>query len=166
MSLCKLSWDDFYMGQAFWVLSRSPDIRTNHGAILVSDDYEPISQGYNGYPAGCVDDCMPKEPPKKYLVTLHAEQNAILFSNKSLVGARLYVTGMPCSRCWAMIIQKKISYVTYGPLSSHCIDKDDEDARLAMLSDSGIIIKKYKGDIIKFAEQWVDKLKERIGKIE
>lgn len=146
------SWDEYYMVEAFWSASRSPDIRTKHGAVIVAWDYSPISQGYNAYPRKSWDEKMPKDAPGKYLVTIHAEDNAILFAKQDLKGTRLYVTGMPCARCWTKIIQKGIKRVMYGPVQSKCNDEDDTKAREALLSSHPEIeLLKYPGDVYSIA---------------
>lgn len=147
------TWDDYYMVEAEWASSRSLDPRTQHGAVLVTADYEPISQGYNSYPKNTIHEDMPKEPPGKYLVTIHAEQNAILFSNQELDGAILYVTGKPCARCWSLIIQKGIKRVVYGNTHSYMYDAVEAAAVKSLLaSHPEIEVVEYQGDIAAWLE--------------
>lgn len=112
------------MVQAFWISERSPDESRQHGCIIVNEHGVPIAQGYNGFPHGCDDEAMPQTRPEKYEVILHSELNAILNAAGSLRGATLYVSGMPCTRCWCAIVQTGISRVVYGPVN----DKDVKDS--------------------------------------
>lgn len=137
----KLNWLDYNMLKAFHAAKRSPDPHTKHGAFIADEYNRPISDGYNGYPRNCDDAAMPKTRtadtppgmPDKYMVTLHAEENAILNAERSLVGSTIYVTGEPCSLCWARIIQKGIARVVIGPRGSHMIDERNQVARDLML---------------------------------
>lgn len=142
------SWDDIFMEIAFVFSKRSPDT-TKHGACIVSADKRQISLGYNGYPRNCNHEKMPKERPFAYKTLLHAEGNAILNANFSMKGATIYVTGEPCSNCLAMIIQKEISRVVYGPVTSKCVDEGSKKASQLLLEDQNIEVVKYDGAFLK-----------------
>jgi deoxycytidylate deaminase len=43
------SWDEYYIGWAWWAKERSPD-ETKHGCVLVNKDMKEVGTGYNGYP--------------------------------------------------------------------------------------------------------------------
>lgn len=128
----RISKNDYYMVQAMVVSLRSHDESTRHGCIVVAPDGKVLTQGYNGYPKGCPDHLMPTERPDKYLCTLHSEENAFLNCNESLEGCTIYVTGHPCVKCFASIVQKGITEVVYGPVKStsskspHLDDKNSE----------------------------------------
>lgn len=139
------SWDDIFMEIAFTFRKRSPDISTKHGSVIVSEDKRQISLGYNGYPKNCKHEKMPKDRDLKLFLTLHSESNAILNANFSLKGSTIYVTGEPCSNCWAMIVQKEISRVVYGPVKSRCVNEQSKNAARLILEDQNIIIEEYKG---------------------
>jgi dCMP deaminase len=114
----RLNWDDYFMVQALWTKVRSPDTSTQCGCVLVDRHGRLVGQGYNGYPKGVDDDKMPQTRPEKYPPILHSEENAILNSIGDLEGATVYVTGPPCTHCWAHIIQKGIKRVVYGPITT------------------------------------------------
>lgn len=117
-------WDSYYMVRAFWACRRSPDPSTKHGCIFVGPNHEPISEGYNGYPRGSRDDLMPKTRPEKYLVTLHSEENAIFHAEpKRLEGATAYITGEPCTNCWARMLQVGIKRFVIGSKGSAMVDE-------------------------------------------
>jgi len=61
---------------------------------------------------------MPQTRPEKYPPILHSEENAVLNSTGSLENATAYITGPPCTHCWAHIIQKRIKRVVYGPITT------------------------------------------------
>lgn len=106
------------MIQALWAKVRSPDESTQCGCVIVDKRGRPVGQGYNGYPRGVDDDKMPQTRPEKYPPILHSEENAILNAIGDLDGATVYVTGPPCTHCWAHIIQKGIKRVVYGPITT------------------------------------------------
>lgn len=114
----RIDWDDYFMVQALWAKVRSVDSSTQHGCVLIDERGRVIGQGYNGYPRGVDDSKMPQTRPEKYPPILHSEENAILNSTGDLEGATLYVTGPPCTHCWAHIIQKGIKRVVYGPITT------------------------------------------------
>lgn len=142
------SWDDIFMELAFCFRKRSPDNSTKHGAAIVSPDRSQISMGYNGYPKNCSHEKMPKGRPDKYLVTIHAEHNAILNASFPLRGSTLYVTGVPCNFCWMVIIQKEISRVVMGPIQSKCVDQACLDATTLLLENQNITTDVYDGPFL------------------
>lgn len=114
----RLVWDDYFMVQTLWSKVRSPDGSTQCGCIIVDKRGRPVGQGYNGYPRNIDDSKMPQTRPEKYPPILHSEENAISNSVGDIEGATLYVTGPPCTHCWAHIIQKGIKRVVYGPVTT------------------------------------------------
>lgn len=120
-----LSWEEFFMGSALLVASRSKDPSTQVGACIVNKDNKVLSLGYNGLTKRMNDDDfywnsigektgdMTKN--KDYFV-VHAERNAILNfrgNSKELEGSTLYVTLYPCVECTKEIIQVGIKKVIY-----------------------------------------------------
>lgn len=108
-------WHYRHMDAARLVASWSKDPSTKVGARIVDDKYRVISEGFNGPPRGVNDDpTIDRET--KLRRTIHAEKNAILFAQRDLTGATLYVTHYPCSQCAAFIVQAGIkAVVTYTP---------------------------------------------------
>ncbi len=47
------------MGVAFLSAMRSKDPNTQVGACIVNKDKRIVGVGYNGFPVGCSDDCLP-----------------------------------------------------------------------------------------------------------
>lgn len=129
-----------HMNAAFAYAACSRAKRLQTGALIVKHG-RPISEGYNGTPAGLDNTC--EDPPAEGQVNegqrevasksgngynpeyasyitrpgvVHAEMNAILAlagSNESARGATLYVTDQPCEICAGAIIQSGISRVVY-----------------------------------------------------
>jgi dCMP deaminase len=100
------------------VASWSKDPSTQVGAVIARQN-KIISVGFNGYPHGISDSAETDEREMKYLKTLHAEENAILFAKRDLDGCEIYVTHFPCPNCAAKIIQTGITAV-------YCPEQDDE----------------------------------------
>jgi len=162
-----LSWDDYFMAVAALSAKRSKDPHHPSGCCLVDKDNRILGIGYNGFPMGCHDDCLPwqsssstpvraentddtsrssKAPVpwlhSKEAFCVHAKVNAIL--NKSsthLVGARLYAKTFPCHECTKVIVQSRISEVVY----SQEPDREDESIRASriMLTMGGVKMRRY-----------------------
>ena len=108
-----VKWDNRFLDLAEMVAGWSLDPSTQVGAVIVDPDNRIVSVGFNGFPRGISDDrerYLDRELKLKMVV--HAENNAILFSQRNLDGCTLYTHPfMPCSRCAGMIIQSGISRV-------------------------------------------------------
>ena len=112
-------WSKRFLDLATLVSHWSKDNSTKVGAVIVDDHNRIISVGYNGFPKG-VEDTYNIDREEKLRRTIHAEENAILFANRSVEGCTLYVTHHPCSRCTAKLIQVGIKKIIYRDnLSDH-----------------------------------------------
>jgi dCMP deaminase len=143
-----LSWDDYFMSMAFLTAQRSKDPNTQVGACIVDTNKRIVGLGYNGFPSGCSDDCLPwareatSELHKKYLYVCHAEVNAIL--NKGSADVRkgtLYVALFPCNDCSKVIIQAGIREVVY--MSDRYHDTDSSRASRILLQMAGVRLRNY-----------------------
>ena len=114
------TWHMFFTGMADFTSIKSKDRSTKVGAVIVGEDNEVLSIGYNGFPRG-VDDTIDERHnrPDKYEFTEHAERNAIY--NAARQGIRLKDSTMylnwepiPCPDCTRAIIQAGIKRVV-GP---------------------------------------------------
>lgn len=142
------NWAYMYFGLCIEVSKKSKDRSTRLGAFIVGDNNEPISFGFNGFPRG-VDDSIEEyhQRPTKYLVTEHAERNAIY--NAARHGAKLEGTTMylpfeptPCCRCTRGVIQVGIKKIIGTNIKFTGKGKDwEEDLKLAnkLLDQAGII---------------------------
>lgn len=110
------TWDKIFLDMCFLVAKRSHDVQTQCGAVLVNQDNEVISTGYNGFVRGISNDILPNLRPDKYPFMVHAEHNAILNCSRqgrSTKGAIAYVTCEPCNMCLQYMIQAGIEEVIY-----------------------------------------------------
>ncbi|GAM63531.1 dCMP deaminase [Vibrio ishigakensis] len=98
------------LSNAELVGSWSKDPSTQVGAVITKKN-RIVSVGFNGYPHGISDSADTDERDMKYLKTLHAEENAILFAKRDLDECEIWVTHFPCPNCAAKIIQTGIKAV-------------------------------------------------------
>lgn len=133
-------WDTWFMGICCLVATRSPDDSTAHGAVICNEDHIPLGMGYNGFPRNCDDSKFTLSRPGKYDIIIHAEENCILNSENlmSKKNCILYVTGMPCSRCFIKIMQHDICRVVYGNVSSKCVDTKQVDLVRDLAQTKGV----------------------------
>jgi len=139
-------WDLRFVGLAQHISSWSKDPSTKVGCVVVGEDREIRSTGFNGFPRGINDDddrLMDRE--KKYPLICHAEENAIMHAARigvSLKGSTAYVTWPPCSRCARSLIQagiKEIVYPETGKIPERWID--DFTISDNMLKEAGVSIR-------------------------
>ena len=102
-------WDTRMLDLVTLVASWSKDPSTQVGAAIVDQQNRVVSLGFNGFPHGVADIAYSRA--EKLNRTIHAEENAILFANRSVSGCTLYVTHHPCARCAAKLIQVGIRRV-------------------------------------------------------
>ena len=94
----------------------SKDPSTKVGALIISEDRNIISTGYNGFPRNIEDtEERLNNRETKYKFILHAEMNCILnalYNGRSVKDCILFVHGLPpCSECTKSIIQAGIKKV-------------------------------------------------------
>ncbi|XP_059061000.1 deoxycytidylate deaminase-like [Achroia grisella] len=126
--------DEYFMGLASWEAKRSKDPHFQKGAIVVNDDDEIISRGYNCWAKG---NNYPYNETVKKLIITHAVFNAILNAPGKVKDCRIYVTLFPCNECAKMIIQSGIKSVIF----SSDENGDTYKASRRMLEDAGIDIR-------------------------
>lgn len=111
-----LSWDDYFLSVAYLSAQRSkdphPSKNSRDGACIVDTLGRIVGIGYDGFPRGCSDDCLPwassanfTDATDEEIEWLHtrepylcnAEINAILNKCSSDVdGGRMFVGNFPC----------------------------------------------------------------------
>lgn len=119
--------DEYFMGLAREVATRSTCKRHKIGAVLVSMDGHVLATGYNGAPRGmkhCLDiGCMrdqrniPSGTQQQLCRAVHAEQNALIQAashGTSLEGSKLYCTHSPCVICLKMLINAGVKYIVHA----------------------------------------------------
>lgn len=98
------------------IASLSKDPSTKVGALIIDDDANIISTGFNGFPRG-VNDMRERYQIREMKLKLvaHAEANAIAQAARAghrTHGANLIVTALyPCTNCTGLIIQAGIKRV-------------------------------------------------------
>ncbi|MBI5223841.1 AAA family ATPase [Candidatus Micrarchaeota archaeon] len=144
------SWDDYFMGIAKVVSSRSNCMKRKVAAIIVKDK-RIVSTGYNGTPRGtrnCSEGGCPRcngfsESGKNLeeCVCSHGEENAIVqaaYHGISIKESTIYTTFSPCLLCTKMIINSGLKEVVYNvayPLG---------ETPLKLLKEAGIIVRQNK----------------------
>lgn len=104
------------MDLAATVATRSPDPKTQVGAVLVDQTDRVVGTGFNGPPAGFPDSQLDwdKREDSLYHRIVHAEMNAILYSGSRYdERAKLYVTMSPCKDCIKLIAAAGIKTIIY-----------------------------------------------------
>lgn len=149
-----LSWDEYFMGIALLSAERSKDPNTQVGSCIVNDENKIVSVGYNGAPTKFSDDIMPWDREgdfvnTKYAYVCHSELNAILNSQGSVKGSRIYVALFPCNECAKAIIQSGIKEVIY--LSDKYNGTDGNIVSKKLFDECGVVYRQYesKGKEIK-----------------
>ena len=111
------NWDIRFLDLAAHVAGWSKDPNTKVGAVIVNDQKQILSVGYNGFPRGVEDRVSRYEDrATKLLFVAHAERNALDNAYTDVRGATLYSTLCPCNECAKSIVQKGIKrVVSYSP---------------------------------------------------
>ena len=119
----RVDWDTYFIRISEDISKRSTCHRRAIGSVIVNDDHEIVSTGYNGNPRGqkhcseigCIRDELniPSGEKSEVCTAVHAEQNALLQAGKGSRGSTLYTTVMPCNTCAKMIINAGIKRVVY-----------------------------------------------------
>jgi len=106
-------WDDRYLDLANLVRGWSKDPRAKVGAAIVNPQRgRLISIGFNGFPSNVEDDARLADSGLKLSMTIHAEQNALIFAGQQAFGCDAYVVGKPvCSMCATLLIQAGVKRV-------------------------------------------------------
>ncbi|MBF0202175.1 MAG: cytidine/deoxycytidylate deaminase family protein [Desulfamplus sp.] len=125
ISSTRPSWDNYFMGIADLVSTRSTCLRRRVGAVIVMER-RILCTGYNGAPSGithcsetgCIRREMhvPSGERHELCRGVHAEQNAVIQAARygiSVLGASLYCTNQPCSICAKMIVNAGIVHVCF-----------------------------------------------------
>ena len=139
-------WDNRFLELAKHISGWSKDPSTKVGCVVVGEDREIRSTGFNGFPRGINDDASRlTDRDKKYPLSCHAEENAIMHAARigiSLKGSTAYVTWPPCSRCARSLIQAGIEEIVY-PETKAIPERwlEDFNTSNGMLLEAGIRVR-------------------------
>lgn len=144
----RISEDELWLAVAFRVAQRSRGAK-GVGAVIVGYDNRIIGTGYNGPPAGHPDEACPREasghskdPAYNDCICVHAELNALLYSERSLrLGGVMYVTSVPCFSCAKAIGNSGIDTLVYNKHDNVRRPHRDPQASLDFLEKCGLVVK-------------------------
>lgn len=109
----RLTWEQYFKELAALSAARSPCTRLKVGCLLVKDN-RIVSQGYNGFLAGCSHTSLVRDGHEQ--ATVHAEQNAVADCAKRGVnchGCTAYITHYPCLNCFKIMAAAGINQIVY-----------------------------------------------------
>mgnify|MGYP000858403297 CR=1 FL=1 len=135
-----IKWDTRFLGLAAHISSWSKDPSSQVGAVI-TDGNRIISLGYNGFAAGVTDSAERLSDRQcKLNLTIHAEENAMIFAKRDLTGCTVYVTHPPCPRCASKLIQEDIARIVAIEPSEDFLSRWADDLRLSrqMYAESGV----------------------------
>jgi dCMP deaminase len=146
-----MNWKEYFRNIAHQVKLKSKDEKTQIGAVIVGEDNEIVSTGYNSFPRGISDDISERqERPEKYFWFEHAERNAIYNAARigvSTKGTTMYLTcGIPCADCCRGIINAGITTIVceVGEAGAKGPKWEESGKRsLQMFNEAGVKIQYY-----------------------
>jgi dCMP deaminase len=139
-------WDRRFLELAKHISEWSKDPSTKVGCVVVGDDREIRSTGFNGFPRGIEDDpARLEDREQKDPLICHAEENAIMHAARigiSLKGNTAYISWPPCSRCTRSLIQAGVNEVVF-PAGVEVPERwrSDFDIAIAMMNEAGIAVR-------------------------
>lgn len=120
------SWDETGLELAKIISKRAACLRSQVGAVVVSQDKLNVFLGYNGVPSGeihCSDGGCPRgrlsteECPSGFAYenckAIHAEENALRRAGDFARSGTLYVTREPCDGCRDLAEQFQIERIIW-----------------------------------------------------
>ena len=146
-----MNWKEYFRNIAHQIKLKSKDEKTQIGAVIVGEDNEIVSTGYNSFPRGISDDISERqERPEKYFWFEHAERNAIYNAARigvSTKGTTMYLTcGIPCADCCRGIINAGITTIVceVGEAGAKGPKWEESGKRsLQMFNEAGVKIQFY-----------------------
>lgn len=147
------SWDEYFMGIANHVASRSNCSRRHVGAIIVVGK-SIVSTGYNGTPMGvrncyeggclrCASD-IPSGQGYDTCICVHAEANAMLLAARhgtAIENGILYSSLRPCFGCLKEAVQAGIKEIVYEAGMSY--EGELEAAYQSLREEAGIVQRQF-----------------------
>jgi dCMP deaminase len=137
----EMQWHQRFIELARHKAGWSKDPSTRVGAIIVDHLRRDIAHGYNGFARGIADTAERlADREMRLLLTVHAEQNAILNARRDVTGCTIYCTHAPCMQCTKMIIQSGISRVVTAPWTAPFYERWGKDIELSrsLFAEAGL----------------------------
>lgn len=112
----RISINKYFMDLAKLVAKRSTCLSRQVGCVLVDENNNVLSTGYNG-PPRCQEHC--KECIKEktnnihYCRAIHAEQNALLQCSDVMKIKKAYITDSPCNSCLKLFLNTSCEEIIY-----------------------------------------------------
>jgi len=133
------SWDEYFLGMAFYVSCRSHDRETKVGCVIADENNHIVGIGYNGLCSGVEEEEYLCTRPHKYPFMVHAEQNALAnVTRLTRLKKRAYITHYPCAVCVKLLWQNDVkSIIVAESKTPHMWDADDGTV-LASLMREGL----------------------------
>jgi dCMP deaminase len=110
-------WDKRFLELAQLTAGWSKDPRRQIGCVIVDEDKNVLSGGFNGFPRGVKDDERLADRELKNRIIVHAEANAVATAARnghSIKGATAYVTWHPCGQCTGLLIQAGVKRIVFS----------------------------------------------------
>lgn len=146
------SFDSYFIKICDFIKLKSKDNNTKIGSIIVGEDNQIISSGYNSFPRGINDNVKERQlRPEKYYWFSHAETNAIIncaLNGVSTKNSTMYMScGLPCADCSRNIINAGIKKIycksNQNTMANKSKWEDQEIRSKQMLSESGVEVIYY-----------------------
>lgn len=119
-----MNWEEYAVSLAKVASLKSKDPFVKVGCALLRHDNTIASLGYNGFPAGMLEDWSDRDERRKYVT--HAEQNSLRFvkPDECYLAA---TTLLPCNDCLKSLASYGIKKVIYEKI----YDRDNSSLDLA-----------------------------------
>lgn len=112
----RISKNKYFMDLAKLVAKRSTCLHRQVGCVLVDENDNILSTGYNGPPRGqdhC-ETCLKEETNNiHYCRAVHAEQNALLQCKDVMKIKKAYITDSPCNSCIKLFLNTSCEEIIY-----------------------------------------------------
>ena len=115
------TFDEYFTSMVSVVASRGSCARRKTGCILVDDNNQVLSTGYNGPPSGftnctdtpCAGANLPSGEGLDKCEAIHAEQNALLQCPDVRKITTAYCTTAPCIHCIKLLMNTSCSRIVF-----------------------------------------------------
>jgi len=128
-----MNWNEYAINLAYAVSEKSKDPWRKVGACILRADNSIAAVGYNGFPAGMLEDWSNRDTRRSFVV--HAEQNALRYTRPG-EGVLIAVTTLPCNDCLKAIAAYGIKQVIYKESYEY------DESSLNLAANFGITLKK------------------------